>query len=172
MFSTQTSIGQFSAMSKFVGLLSINERDLLVIFGVFSVALIQTIESIRFGQMVMPVRLTPDRISEGNVTAVMAGFGQTRVEPRTDVKQFLEMKTMRSPDCRRHYRRFPFNAVRIFDSNICFSNPVGRGTCGGKCERFCVSFEVSQTFLTGDSGGSITINQISVSYIIFLHNYA
>jgi Trypsin len=95
--------------------------------------LIQTIESIKFGPMVLPVRLTPDRVSAGNLTAVMAGFGQTRLEPRTDVKQYLQMKTLSSPDCRRHYsRNFPFNAVRIFDSNICFSNPVGRGMCGGK----------------------------------------
>lgn len=86
----------------------------------------------------MPVRLTPDRINEGNVTAIMAGFGQTRVEPRTDIKQYLKMQTLRSPDCRRHYANFPFNAVRIFDSNICFSNPVGRGTCGGKFMQFSV----------------------------------
>lgn len=93
----------------------------------------------------MPVGLMPDRITDGNLTAVMAGFGQTRVEPRTDVKQFLEMQTMTNADCRRYYRNFPFNSVRIFDSNICFMNPVGRGTCGG------------------DSGGSIVINGISVS---------
>lgn len=91
----------------------------------------------------MSVRLTPDRW-EGGVTAVMAGFGQTREEPRTDVKQYLEMETMTNADCRRAYGSFPFNAVRIFDSNICLSNPVGRGTCGG------------------DSGGSITVDQISV----------
>lgn len=74
----------------------------------------------------------------------MAGFGQTRVEPRTDVKQFIEMDTMTNADCRRQYRSFPFNAVRIFEGNICFSNPVGQGTCGG------------------DSGGSVTVNGYSV----------
>ena len=82
--------------------------------------------------MVMPVRLTPDRW-DGNVTATMAGFGQTRVEPRTDVKQFLEMDTMTNPECRRFYTNIsnPFNALRIFDSNICLYNQAGRGICGG-----------------------------------------
>lgn len=96
-----------------------------------SVALIQTIEKIRFGPMVMPVGLSPDRITGANLTAVMAGFGQTRVIPRTDVKQFLKMQTMTNADCRRFYRMFPFNAARIFDSNICLYNDFGRGTCGG-----------------------------------------
>lgn len=113
---------------------------------VFSIALIQTIERIRFSPMVMPVGLSPDIIYKGNVTAVMAGFGQTRVEPRTDVKQFIEMQTKTSAECRRFYRFFPFNSVRIFNSNICFMNPSGRGTCGG------------------DSGGSIVIDGISVNF--------
>lgn len=93
--------------------------------------------------MVMSVRLMPDRWA-GNVTATMAGFGQTRVEPRTDVKQYLEMETMANPDCRRFYASNPFNAIRIFDSNICLYNAAGRGTCGG------------------DSGGSVVVDQISV----------
>lgn len=93
--------------------------------------------------MVMAVRLMPNRFG-GNITSTMAGFGQTRVEPRTDVKQYLEMESMTNADCRRFYRNFPFNSVRIFDSNICMFNPVGRGTCGG------------------DSGGSIVVDQISV----------
>lgn len=93
--------------------------------------------------MVMPVGLSPERYG-GGVTSTMAGFGQTRVEPRTDVKQYLEMDTMTNADCRRIYASVPFNAMRIFDSNICLYNPVGRGTCGG------------------DSGGSVVVNQISV----------
>lgn len=93
--------------------------------------------------MVMSLRLLPDRY-EGGLTATMAGFGQTRVEPRTDVKQYLEMETMTNVDCRRGYQFHPFNAVRIFDSNICMSNPAGRGTCGG------------------DSGGSIVVDMVSV----------
>jgi hypothetical protein len=129
---------QFSAMSES----NLNFEMNILKLNDFSVALIQTIKSIQFGAMVMPVRLTPERVDVGNLTAVLAGFGQTRVEPRTDVKQFLEMKTLRSPDCRRHYLSFPFNAVRIFDSNICFSNPPGRGMCGGK-------FEIFHWFLMG-----------------------
>lgn len=109
----------------------------------YSIALVQTIEEIYFGPLVFPVRLTPQRF-EGNITAVMAGFGQTREEPRTDVKQYLEMNTMSNADCRRAYTHLPFNAVRIFDSNICVSNPVGQGVCGG------------------DSGVSLTYNYISV----------
>lgn len=112
----------------------------------FSIALIQTIERIRFGPMVMPVGLLPDRITEANVTAVMAGFGQTRVEPRTDVKQFLEMSTKTNADCRRFYRMFPFNAVRIFDSNICLMNPAGRGTCGGDNNQKSKKFELKEIF--------------------------
>lgn len=94
--------------------------------------------------MAQPVGLSPDPIVEGGLTAVLAGFGQTRVEPRTDVKQFLESKTLTSPDCRRVQAKVPFNAIRIFESNICFENPVGRGACGG------------------DSGSSIVIDGISV----------
>ena len=111
----------------------------------------------------MPVGLLPDRITEANATAVMAGFGQTRVEPRTDIKQFLEMSTKTNADCRRFYRRFPFNAVRIFDSNICLMNPAGRGTCGGKNKEIFKWIELREMVFSGDSGGSITINGISVS---------
>lgn len=93
--------------------------------------------------MVFPIRLTPDHFG-GGVTAIMAGFGQTTQEPIIDTKQFLEMETMTNADCRRFYSRLPFNAVRIFDSNICLFHPQGRGGCGG------------------DSGASITVNQISV----------
>jgi hypothetical protein len=113
--------------------------------------------------MVMPVGILPGRVTEANLTAVMAGFGQTRVEPRTDVKQFLEMDTMTNADCRRFYRMFPFNAVRIFDSNICVMNPVGRGTCGGEITDKILNYEASVNNILGDSGGSLVINGISVS---------
>jgi hypothetical protein len=93
----------------------------------------------------------------------MAGFGQTRVEPRTDVKQFLEMQTMTNAECRRFYRMFPFNSVRIFDSNICLMNPAGRGTCGGEREKGSVRFQGFMWNFAGDSGGSIVIDGISVS---------
>lgn len=109
----------------------------------FSVALIETTEYIEFGPMVFPIRLTPDHFG-GGVTATMAGFGQTTQEPIVDNKQYLDMETMTNADCRRFYSRLPFNAVRIFDSNICSFHPQGRGGCGG------------------DSGASITVNQISV----------
>lgn len=98
--------------------------------------MIQTILTIEFGPMVKPVGLSTERVTQG--VATIAGFGQTGLQPRTDVKQFLEMEVMTNPACRRHYLRAAhFNAVRIFASNICFSNPPGQGACGG------------------DSGGSI-----------------
>lgn len=105
--------------------------------------MIETTEYIEFGPLVFPIRLTPDHFG-GGVTATMAGFGQTTQEPIVDNKQYLDMETMTNADCRRFFSRLPFNAVRIFDSNICLFHPAGRGGCGG------------------DSGASITVNQISV----------
>lgn len=91
----------------------------------------------------MSVRLLPDRWGE-NITATMVGFGETREEPRNYVKQFVEMQAISNADCRRAYANDPRYAVRIFDSNICFQNPIGRGMC------------------RGDAGGSIVVDQISI----------
>jgi hypothetical protein len=112
----------------------------------FSITLIQTVESIRFSPMVLPVCITPDRAGP-NVTAILAGFGQTRTEPRLDTKQFLVSATISNADCRRAYRFMPFNAVRIFDSSMCVANPAGKGACGG------------------DSGGSIVVDNVSIGVI-------
>lgn len=92
------------------------------IASISSIACVETVENMQFGAMIFPIRLTPDRWG-GNITAVMAGFGQTQEEPRTDVKQYLEMETLSNADCRRAFDSSPFDAVRVFDSNICLSNP-------------------------------------------------
>lgn len=98
----------------------------------------------------MPLRLSSDRVSEAGLVGTIPGFGQTNVEPRTPIMQFIESSTMSTPDCRRHFSRNqnPFNAVRIFESNICFINPVGRGACGA------------------DSGGSVQIENVSVGFVM------
>lgn len=96
-----------------------------------SVALIETVEPIRFGPMVQPVMLSPDPLNEGGVTATLAGFGRTMTEPRLDTKQYLESASMTIPECRRAFAKNPFNAVRVFEINICFKNIVGRSACGG-----------------------------------------
>lgn len=109
--------------------------DNLNVFCCFSVALVETIEYINFGAMVMPLGVLPDR-DGGEVEATIVGFGQTNVVPRTDVKQFLEQTSMTNADCRRHFRYNPFNAMRIFESNICFISPKGTSVCGGKALMF------------------------------------
>lgn len=139
-FCILNGIRMSSDMSKFEFSQSATDHN---DFEIFSVALIETTEYIEFGPMVFPIRLTPDHWGGGEV-ATMAGFGQTAQEPIVDNKQYLDMETMTNADCRRFFSRLPFNAVRIFDSNICLFHPQGRGGCGG------------------DSGASITVNQISV----------
>jgi hypothetical protein len=98
-----------------------------------SIALVQTVEKIRFSSAVMPVGLSPERVNEAGLVGTIAGFGRTEVEPRADELQYMEAKTMINADCRRFFARNsnPFNTVRIFDSMICFESPNGQGICGG-----------------------------------------
>lgn len=78
--------------------------------------------------MIQPMGVLPDRFGGGE-QATVVGFGQT---DSTDVKQYLNMTSMTNADCRRAYQFNPFNAVRIFESNLCFSSPEGSSTCGGE----------------------------------------
>lgn len=77
--------------------------------------------------MVQPLGVLLDRINGGQ-EAIVVGFGQTDA---TDVKQYLSMTSMTNADCRRAYQFNPYNAVRIFESNLCFSSSEGSSTCGG-----------------------------------------
>lgn len=81
----------------------------------------------------MPVGFSPERINDSGMIGTIAGFGRTNTEPRPDELLYIESTSMTNAECRRFYSRNqnPFNAVRIFDSNICFTNPVGEGICGG-----------------------------------------
>lgn len=143
-------------MSKLGFDFDIKSRIISFFICLVSVALIQIVGNILFGPNVMPVRLSPDHVREDGLIATVAGFGWTNVTPKTPILQFIDSTLISNADCRRHYSRnqrrdlFLFNAVRIFGSNICFSNLVGRSTCGG------------------DSGGSIVSGNVSVSCDLFL----
>lgn len=108
----------------------------------FDVTLIKTVVNIEYNFMVQPIGLSGEHIP-GNTPAVMAGWGQTGILPRTYLMQYKNATIISNADCRR-VAKPAIQAVRIFQSALCTNEPDGFGICGG------------------DSGSSIAVNNVTV----------
>jgi hypothetical protein len=93
------------------------------------IALVQSVNTIMFSNMVAPVGISSNYIG-GGVNAVATGWGQTSRNGASSTNLlWVALRTLTNDECRGKFSAG--NAARIQDTTICTFTRIGQGTCMG-----------------------------------------
>jgi len=101
---------------------------------VFDIAIVQLRTSLRFSDQIRPICLWSPSFERTNDELVVAGWGRTQTEERSNVLQVLDLEEVPARQCKAEYQPL---GVHLLESQMCARGGGGSDSC------------------TGDSGGPL-----------------